>query len=50
MESKILRTRFSVVGENVTYQELGVQNLRKFKTFCLIWSATNFQPKLLALP
>jgi hypothetical protein len=34
-----------VVGENVTYQDLGVQNLRKFKTFWLNWSATNFETK-----
>jgi hypothetical protein len=27
----------------VTYQKLGVKNLRKFKTFCLTWSATNFK-------
>jgi hypothetical protein len=38
------------VTEDVTYQKLGVKHLRKFRTFCLIWSAANFQPKLLALP
>jgi hypothetical protein len=38
------------VGENITYQKLGVQNLRKFKTFWLNWSATKFQTKLASPP
>jgi hypothetical protein len=33
----------------VTNQKIRCKNLQKFKTFCLNWSATNFQPKLLAL-
>jgi dihydroneopterin aldolase len=47
---QISRTRFSVVGENVTNQKIRCENLEKFKTFCLKLSAINFQPKLLALP
>jgi hypothetical protein len=34
VRDKISRTRFSVVGETVTNQKLGVQFCEKIKTFC----------------
>jgi hypothetical protein len=40
----------SLEEEECNIPEIRCENLRKFKTFCLNWCATNFQPKLLAFP